>query len=59
MGKKLTKKRKMSLISKEVAERFKTSYGGWTHLAEMLEMVEFLKLQALNRYAYGTSISRV
>ena len=43
----------------EVSERFLYSFGAWTWLAKMLGAVEFLQLQALNRYTYSISISRV
>ena len=39
--------------------RFLYSFGAWTWLAELLGQVEFLQIQALNRYTYLTCVSRV
>ena len=45
--------------SPEVTNRLMFSLGYWTFLAMMLPPKDFLKLQALNRYAYRTSVARV
>ena len=42
-----------------VYERFKCSYGGWNGLAMFLRPIQFLKMQALCKYTYRVSISRV
>ena len=38
--------------------RFQFSFGAWTELAAMLEQIEFMQLQALNKRAYNVNISR-
>ena len=38
--------------------RFIVSFGAWNELLELLGHLEFLLLQALNRYAYKTGIRR-
>ena len=43
----------------EVYARFKHSYGAWNVLALMLSQFEFVKMQALNKFCYQVSISRV
>ena len=43
----------------DIFTRFKLSYGGWTELSQMMDKLEFLRLQALSKYCYKTSISRV
>ena len=40
-------------------ERFSRSFGAFTHLASLLEPVEFLQLQAVNRFLYDAGVSRV
>ena len=42
-----------------VYERFKCSFGAWNGLACFLRTIQFLKLQALCKYTYRVSISRV
>ena len=46
-------------VNREVAEQFKVSFGAWNVLAQLLEPYELLELQALSRYTYDVSISRV
>ena len=48
-----------SYINNRASERFQHSFGSWSVLASMLEPIDFLRLQALNRLAYLTTISRV
>ena len=48
----------MASVSTSVYSRFEKSFGGWNMLAAMLHAEEFLRLQALNRFAYRVSISR-
>ena len=45
-------------LSSDVRQRFNTSFGAWSMLENLLGPFEFLRLQALNRYAYNTGISR-
>ena len=52
-------KRKVTCNKNDVSGRFLMSYGGFTVLASLLEPIEFLKLQGLDKFAYRTSISRV
>ena len=46
-------------MQQEISERFMHSYGGWSELCTFMQAVEFLKLQALCRQTYRTSIARV
>ena len=45
-------------ISRQVSDRFMFSFGSWNMLETLLGNMEFLSLQALNRFTYKTSISR-
>ena len=44
---------------REIYAQMEVSYGFWTVLAMMMEPEEFLQMQALNKFAYEKSISRV
>ena len=46
-------------ISEESAFRFMHSYGTWTEMCAMMQPIEFLHLQALNKQAYQVSVARV
>ena len=46
-------------LSRATSAQFYSSYGGWDVMASMLEPLEFLRLQALNRRAYTVNVSRV
>ena len=39
--------------------RFMRSYGSWNEIRLLVDPLEFLKLQALNRYNYSTGVPRV
>ena len=43
---------------KDVTDRLRVSFGFMSTLALLLDQIEFLKLQSLNRYAYNVSVSR-
>ena len=40
------------------SQKFMMTFGAWNMLAAFLGAKDFLRLQAINRYAYHTSISR-
>ena len=44
---------------KELAQKFKQSYGVWSQLMELLEQIWFLKLQQLDNYFYCVKLGRV
>ena len=48
----------MDFASTSVYSRLEKSFGAWNMLASMLDAEDFLRLQALNRFAYRVSISR-
>ena len=43
---------------KEVTDRLHVSFGFMSTLAQLLDAIDFLTLQRLNRYAYNVSVSR-
>ena len=50
----------MHILSiREASKRLLASYGTWTMMASMFLPIDFLRLQALNKYAYSVVISRV
>ena len=49
----------MAKEADSVYERFKCSFGAWDGLACFLRSIQFLKLQALCKYTYRVSVSRV
>ena len=45
-------------LTRETAERFLQSWGGWSELAEFLTDKELVQMQALNKLAYRLTVPR-
>ena len=44
--------------NQDVYSRFRVSFGAWNVLALLMDKVEYLALQQLNRYSYRVGITR-